>query len=212
MLFSQQVGASLFASNIGSGHFVGLAGSGAAAGIGNGVFELNASFIIAHRHFIFIFLYHYLVVVLFNAGHVYTDAPWLRLCSRLHGYNNILDHYTFRIEEHLIVQHLVICVDPITAASGVYTMPEYLRKRFGGQRIRVYLSVLALILYVFTKISVSEFRFKTPSGLQYTTCKSSNFLTISIRGMHTSSSSSKMLTGGFIFGSHFYQTSHGIGG
>ena len=39
-------------------------------------------------------------------------------------------------------------------ASGVYTMPEYLRLRFGGQRIRVYLSVLALILYVFTKISV----------------------------------------------------------
>ena len=33
-------------------------------------------------------------------------------------------------------------------------MPEYLRLRFGGQRIRVYLSVLALILYVFTKISV----------------------------------------------------------
>jgi len=92
-------------------------------------------------------------------------------------------------------------------------MPEYLRKRFGGQRIRVYLSVLALILYVFTKISVSEFRFKTPNLDYYsTTCKSSNFLTISIRGMHTSSSSSKMLTGGFIFGSHFYQTSHGIGG
>ena len=34
-------------------------------------------------------------------------------------------------------------------------MPEYLRKRFGGQRIRIYLSVLALLLYVFTKISVS---------------------------------------------------------
>ena len=32
-------------------------------------------------------------------------------------------------------------------------MPEYLRLRFGGQRIRVYLSVLALLLYVFTKIS-----------------------------------------------------------
>jgi len=43
---------------------------------------------------------------------------------------------------------------PVYMASGVYTMPEYLRKRFGGQRIRVYLSVLALILYVFTKISV----------------------------------------------------------
>merc|ERR1712130_140548 len=36
---------------------------------------------------------------------------------------------------------------------GVYTMPEYLRLRFGGQRIRVYLAVLALLLYVFTKIS-----------------------------------------------------------
>ncbi len=32
-------------------------------------------------------------------------------------------------------------------------MPEYLRHRFGGQRIRVYLAVLALVLYVFTKIS-----------------------------------------------------------
>ena len=39
-------------------------------------------------------------------------------------------------------------------ASGVFTMPEYLRLRFGGQRIRVYLSVLAILLYVFTKISV----------------------------------------------------------
>ena len=35
-------------------------------------------------------------------------------------------------------------------------MPEYLRKRFGGQRIRIYLAVLALVLYVFTKISVSR--------------------------------------------------------
>lgn len=35
-------------------------------------------------------------------------------------------------------------------------MPEYLKKRFGGQRIRIYLSVLSLFLYVFTKISVSD--------------------------------------------------------
>ncbi|ESO97756.1 hypothetical protein LOTGIDRAFT_203052 [Lottia gigantea] len=42
---------------------------------------------------------------------------------------------------------------PVYTAAGVYTMPEYLRKRFGGQRIRIYLSVLALLLYVFTKIS-----------------------------------------------------------
>ncbi|XP_076453048.1 sodium/glucose cotransporter 4-like isoform X2 [Babylonia areolata] len=42
---------------------------------------------------------------------------------------------------------------PVYIAAGVFTMPEYLRKRFGGQRIRIYLSVLALLLYVFTKIS-----------------------------------------------------------
>ncbi len=36
-------------------------------------------------------------------------------------------------------------------------MPEYLQKRFGGQRIRIYLSLLALILYIFTKISACLF-------------------------------------------------------
>ncbi|XP_069135421.1 sodium/glucose cotransporter 4-like [Argopecten irradians] len=46
---------------------------------------------------------------------------------------------------------------PVYVASGVFTMPEYLQKRFGGQRIRIYLSVLALILYVFTKISADLF-------------------------------------------------------
>ncbi|KAK3595791.1 hypothetical protein CHS0354_025428 [Potamilus streckersoni] len=36
---------------------------------------------------------------------------------------------------------------------SVFTMPEYLKKRFGGQRIRIYLVVLALLLYVFSKLS-----------------------------------------------------------
>ena len=59
---------------------------------------------------------------------------------------------------------------PVYLSSGIYTMPEYLRLRwhsqhpkiiptklicrFGGQRIRVFLSILALLLYIFTKISV----------------------------------------------------------
>lgn len=38
----------------------------------------------------------------------------------------------------------------------VYTMPEYLKKRFGGQRIRVYLAVIALLLSIFTKVAVSH--------------------------------------------------------
>ncbi|XP_040578218.1 sodium/mannose cotransporter SLC5A10 isoform X2 [Lepeophtheirus salmonis] len=42
---------------------------------------------------------------------------------------------------------------PVYLGSGVYTMPEYLQKRFGGQRIKMYISILTLILYVFTKIS-----------------------------------------------------------
>lgn len=46
---------------------------------------------------------------------------------------------------------------PIYVKAGVVTMPEYLRKRFGGDRIRIYLSVLSLLLYVFTKISADMF-------------------------------------------------------
>jgi uncharacterized sodium:solute symporter family permease YidK len=32
-------------------------------------------------------------------------------------------------------------------------MPEFLQKRFGGDRIRFYLTILALILAIFTKIA-----------------------------------------------------------
>ncbi|XP_039627829.1 sodium/glucose cotransporter 1-like [Polypterus senegalus] len=46
---------------------------------------------------------------------------------------------------------------PIYIKAGVVTMPEYLKKRFGGQRIRIYLSILSLLLYVFTKISADMF-------------------------------------------------------
>ncbi|XP_072515283.1 sodium/glucose cotransporter 1 [Salminus brasiliensis] len=46
---------------------------------------------------------------------------------------------------------------PIYIKAGVVTMPEYLKKRFGGNRIRIYLSLLSLILYIFTKISADMF-------------------------------------------------------
>uniref|UniRef100_A0A3Q3B8R3 Solute carrier family 5 member 9 n=1 Tax=Kryptolebias marmoratus TaxID=37003 RepID=A0A3Q3B8R3_KRYMA len=36
---------------------------------------------------------------------------------------------------------------PVYISAGVVTMPEYLAKRFGGHRIRIYMSVLSLILY-----------------------------------------------------------------
>ncbi|KAF1554115.1 Sodium/glucose cotransporter 4, partial [Eudyptula albosignata] len=46
---------------------------------------------------------------------------------------------------------------PVYIAAGVVTMPEYLQKRFGGQRIQIYMSILSLILYIFTKISTDIF-------------------------------------------------------
>ncbi|XP_027883566.1 sodium/glucose cotransporter 4 isoform X9 [Xiphophorus couchianus] len=46
---------------------------------------------------------------------------------------------------------------PVYISAGVVTMPEYLALRFGGRRIRIYMSVLSLILYIFTKISTDMF-------------------------------------------------------
>ncbi|XP_045390525.1 sodium/glucose cotransporter 1 [Lemur catta] len=46
---------------------------------------------------------------------------------------------------------------PIYIKAGVVTMPQYLRKRFGGKRIQIYLSILSLLLYIFTKISADIF-------------------------------------------------------
>ncbi|KAG8433381.1 hypothetical protein GDO86_017603 [Hymenochirus boettgeri] len=46
---------------------------------------------------------------------------------------------------------------PVYLTAEVVTMPEYLKKRFGGQRIQTYLSLLSLAMYIFTKISVDMF-------------------------------------------------------
>uniref|UniRef100_A0A8C5TMW3 Sodium/mannose cotransporter SLC5A10 n=1 Tax=Malurus cyaneus samueli TaxID=2593467 RepID=A0A8C5TMW3_9PASS len=42
---------------------------------------------------------------------------------------------------------------PVYISSGIITVPEYLQRRFGGERIRMYLSSLSLLLSIFTKIS-----------------------------------------------------------
>nr|XP_015830877.2 sodium/glucose cotransporter 2 [Nothobranchius furzeri] len=46
---------------------------------------------------------------------------------------------------------------PVYLTAGVITMPQYLKKRFGGSRISLYLSAISLFLYIFTKISVDMF-------------------------------------------------------
>ncbi|KAG7503753.1 sodium/myo-inositol cotransporter-like [Solea senegalensis] len=55
----------------------------------------------------------------------------------------------------LLLQLLGWIFIPVYIQSGVYTMPEYLSKRFGGRRLKVYFAVLLLILYIFTKLSVN---------------------------------------------------------
>ncbi|XP_060090273.1 sodium/myo-inositol cotransporter [Heteronotia binoei] len=54
----------------------------------------------------------------------------------------------------MLLQFLGWIFVPVYIRSGVYTMPEYLFKRFGGHRIQLYFAVLSLILYIFTKLSV----------------------------------------------------------
>ncbi|KAG8450218.1 hypothetical protein GDO86_002746 [Hymenochirus boettgeri] len=54
----------------------------------------------------------------------------------------------------LLLQLLGWVFIPVYIRSGVYTMPEYLSRRYGGHRIQVYFAVLSLILYIFTKLSV----------------------------------------------------------
>ncbi|XP_028629745.1 solute carrier family 5 member 4-like [Grammomys surdaster] len=46
---------------------------------------------------------------------------------------------------------------PIYIKAGVLTMPEYLRKRFGGKRLQIYLSVLSLFIMVAIQISSNIF-------------------------------------------------------
>ncbi|XP_012941295.1 sodium/glucose cotransporter 4 [Aplysia californica] len=46
---------------------------------------------------------------------------------------------------------------PVYVASGSFTMPEYLKKRFGGVRLRVYLSLASLFVYVFTRIAAEMY-------------------------------------------------------
>jgi len=60
----------------------------------------------------------------------------------------------FEFNALILLQLLGFVFLPVFIASKVCTLPEYMVKRFGGKRISMYLSVLSMILYIFTKISV----------------------------------------------------------
>ncbi|KAM5237563.1 solute carrier family 5 member 4-like [Ctenodactylus gundi] len=46
---------------------------------------------------------------------------------------------------------------PIYIKAGVVTMPEYLKKRFGGKRLQIYFSILSLLMIVATGITSNIF-------------------------------------------------------
>ncbi|KAL3318596.1 Sodium/myo-inositol cotransporter [Cichlidogyrus casuarinus] len=61
----------------------------------------------------------------------------------------------FELNACLILQLLGWVFLPVYLASGVCTLPEYMKKRFQSPYIQVYLSLVSLLLYIFTKISVN---------------------------------------------------------
>ncbi|XP_061184171.1 sodium/mannose cotransporter SLC5A10-like [Saccostrea echinata] len=46
---------------------------------------------------------------------------------------------------------------PVYLTSEVYTIPEFLKRRFGGKRLRIYHSLILQLSYIVTKISVDVF-------------------------------------------------------
>nr|CDS22582.1 sodium:myo inositol cotransporter [Echinococcus granulosus] len=61
----------------------------------------------------------------------------------------------FEFNAAILLQLLGWVFLPVYISSGAFTLPDYMKKRFGGSRIQIYLTVLSLLLYIFTKISVN---------------------------------------------------------
>ncbi|KXJ10185.1 Sodium/myo-inositol cotransporter 2 [Exaiptasia diaphana] len=61
----------------------------------------------------------------------------------------------YNTSANILLPFLGFIVVPVYIAGGISTVPEYIHRRFGGQRIRMWLSTLSMFLYVFTKISVN---------------------------------------------------------
>ncbi|KAJ8798623.1 hypothetical protein J1605_016426 [Eschrichtius robustus] len=130
------VGASLFASNVGSGHFIGLAGSGAAAGLSVTAYEFNGLFSVLMLAWIFLPIY--------IAGQSPIENPKKTICASEFGEKGGGGRRAVEWQN-------------LNSGPQVTTMPEYLRKRFGGNRIPIILAVLYLFIYIFTKISVDMY-------------------------------------------------------
>ncbi|CAF1087683.1 unnamed protein product [Adineta ricciae] len=98
------------------------------------------------------------------------QMPWICIGASLFASNIGAEHFiglassgaakgisvgAFELNAIGIIQLLGWVFLPVFVATGVSTLPEYMSRRFGGQRIRVYIACLYLLLYILTKISVN---------------------------------------------------------
>jgi SSS family transporter len=98
------------------------------------------------------------------------QMPWLCVGASLFATNIGAEHFiglassgaakglsvgAFEVTAIGIIQLLGWVFLPVFIATGVSTLPEYMHRRFGGQRIRTYIACLYLLLYILTKISVN---------------------------------------------------------
>jgi len=62
---------------------------------------------------------------------------------------------SYELNAVIILQLLGHVFVPVYIASGVTTLPEYLEKRLKSRRLPVVFSIMSLVMYVLTKISVN---------------------------------------------------------
>ena len=62
---------------------------------------------------------------------------------------------SYELNAVIILQLLGHIFVPVYIASGVTTLPEYLEKRLKSRRLPVVFSIMSLVMYVLTKISVN---------------------------------------------------------
>ncbi|XP_053407385.1 sodium/glucose cotransporter 4-like [Mercenaria mercenaria] len=98
--------------------------------------------------------------------------PWFAVGASIFGSNIGSEHFIglagsgaaagivfvlFEWIPALLIQVLSWFFLPVFISAGVYTLPEYMQKRFGRERLRIYLSVLALFLHIVSRLSATIF-------------------------------------------------------
>eukprot|EP00057_Strongylocentrotus_purpuratus_P033015 XP_789803.2 PREDICTED: sodium/myo-inositol cotransporter-like [Strongylocentrotus purpuratus] len=102
----------------------------------------------------------------FLAGRFMT---WLPVGASIFGSNIGSEHFVglagdaaasgltpgaFELNALSLLQLMGYLFIPVYIASGVCTLPEFMMKRFGGRRIRVYLACMSIFVYIVARVSV----------------------------------------------------------